>query len=118
MIIKRIETIIEKKESEIFCLSHSILVCLPTICIPICSHLKRRAKKREIEELKFVKSIAIFRRDAAGPSAEMSLPAELQRDLKEKTGKSTFDDSYYFYANGNAAACGTMHFGVGYRCVK
>ena len=76
MIIKRIEAVIEKKRMMIKSRA-------------IWAHITRRAKKREIEELELVKSIAIFRRDAAGPSAETPLPAEVQN-----TWKKTIDDSF------------------------
>jgi hypothetical protein len=67
--------------------------------------MTKKTRKREIEDLEFVKSIAIVRRDAAGPRAEMSLPAE----LKKKNGKSTINDSYVYYTD--AAACGIMALG-------
>ncbi len=64
--------------------------------------MEKKTRKREIEELEFVKCVAVVRRDAAGPRTQMSLPAE----LKKVNGKSTIYDSYVYYTG--AAACGIM----------
>jgi hypothetical protein len=69
--------------------------------------MTKKTRKREIEKLEFVKSIAIVRRDAAGPRAEMSLPAE----LKKVSGNGTIYDSHLYYTG--AAACGFMAAGGG-----
>ena len=110
MTIKRIESMIKKKRSDIEDLSVWTFLCFFTIIIPICAINSKEEKKKDIEELEFVKSVAVVRRAAAGPRAKMSLPAE----LKKKSRKSTVNDSYVFYSH--AAACGILATGGGGAC--
>jgi hypothetical protein len=93
VIIKRIEAVIGKKRMVIKSRA-------------IWAHITRKAKKREIEELELVKSIAMFMRDAAGPSAEMSLPTELQ-----KIWKMIIYDSFKYYTDAaRCGVCNSKHF--------
>ena len=107
ILINGLDRMIAKKESKKCCsvcfLSLTIIGCL---CIS--AYVKNTDKK--ISELEDARFLATARRDSANPSADLSLPAELEKRLekyrrsKEGSGGYYYDDgAYYIYA----AACGT-----------
>jgi len=106
ILIKGLDKMIAKKKSEKGC-----FVCFLSLtiigCLCISSYVKNTDKK--ISELQDAKLLATARRDSANPSADLSLPAELEKRLekyrrsKEGSGGYYYDDgAYYTYA----AACG------------
>ena len=117
VLVKRIDAIInEKKNVNMFmnCLSLTIVGLL--CAIPV-----KMKNKAEIEVLNDEKRVAEARRDAAGPSADLSLPADLEERLKSRNkdtsrtndggGGVYYNDPLYYSAG---AACGVITTGGGY----
>lgn len=86
----------------------------------ICALCTVPAYTAKIKELQDARQVAVLRRDAAGPSTDLSLPADLESRLKKRSkgtrhdtsGNSTMVyDSPVYYTN--AAACGVMVGGGG-----
>ena len=98
---------IARKKSEKGCTTcFMVITVLGLLCVS--SYTKSADKK--ISELQDAKLLAMARRDSANPSADLVLPAELEKRLekyrrsKEGSGGYYYDDgAYYTYA----AACGT-----------
>ena len=119
VVIARLNTMITEQQQK----KQDCFLCLSTMLIGFfcCSCCQVSAIGKKIEELEDAKTIAMARRDAAGPSADMSLPAELQerleghqRNKNDSAGRDDggvlYYDSYYTYA----AACGYYGGGGGY----
>jgi hypothetical protein len=63
----------------------------------------------EMRKDEVVKEVAIHRRNAAGPSSALNLPAQLQERLnKMYRSSNTFNDSPAYY--GRASACGVSPY--------
>jgi len=120
VVIKRIELLITKINSDkcgCYVLGIFPLPLVGFVCaIPAISKLN--IKKEELED---AKKVAEARRNAAGPSADLSLPAALQERLKKRSpnssGNTGTDGGYVYYDNSayytGAAACGVMIGGGG-----
>ena len=81
----------------------SLCAIIVTLFIASVNIFEMRADNKNDDE---VKEVAILRRNAAGPSSALSLPAHLQDGLNKRLFKrgSIFNDSPAYYAG--AAACG------------
>jgi hypothetical protein len=108
ILIKGLDKMIARKKSEKGCTTcFMVITVLGLLCVS--SYTKSADKK--ISELQDAKLLAMARRDSANPSADLVLPAELEKRL-EKYRRSKSDDSTggYYYDDGAyytyAAACG------------
>lgn len=117
MLIKRIDVMISQQRN-----ARSGCICIAFTGIGlICALCTVPAYTAKIKELKDARQVAVLRRDAAGPSTDLSLPADLESRLKKRSkgtrhgdtsGNSTMVyDSPVYYTN--AAACGVMVGGGG-----
>lgn len=86
VVIARLNAMIREQEQKKGCFLCLSMMLIGFFC---CSCSQVSAIEKKIEELKDAKTIAMARRDAAGPSADMSLPAELQERLKGQRNKDS-----------------------------
>jgi hypothetical protein len=85
----------------------SILIVIPTTLLRALFYIFDMRSKNKNDEV--VKEVAILRRNAAGPSASLNLPAQLQERLNKMSGSSqTSNDSPAYY--GGASACGVSPY--------
>ena len=108
ILIKGLDKMIARKKSAKGCTAcFMVMTVIGLLCVS--SYTKSVDKK--ISELQDAKLLATARRDSANPSADLVLPAELEKRL-EKYRRSKSDDSTggYYYDDGAyytyAAACG------------
>ena len=108
-LINRIDAIINDRRKTVNAMNCLSLTIVGALCaIPV-----KKIELKKIQELEDVKSLAEARRGAAGPSSDLTLPAELEGRMKQFKSRQGYrsDDHVYYYG---AAGCGVVATGVGY----